>query len=167
MIDFDKNLLHFLESHQEQNRPIGLVTGVFDLLHSGHLIFLQKAKQKMRQLGGYLLVGLESDFRVKRLKGNDRPINNQQVRKKELADLGLVDLVFLLPDEFGQEQVRADLLKLIKPTLLLVSSSTPNINKKVQMIEKVGGKLKIICDHYPQYSTTNIINKSNTQPVLK
>jgi len=162
MIDFDKDLLHFLEKRQDQAKPIGLATGVFDLLHSGHLIFLQKTKQKMRQLGGFLLVGLESDFRVKQLKGNDRPINNQQVRKKELMNSGLVDFVFFLPDEFGQEQVRADLLKLIKPTLLLVSSSTPNIDKKVQMIEKAGGKLEIICNHYPQYSTTNIINKLNT-----
>ena len=163
MTVFDRELLNFLDNHQVHNKPMGLVTGVFDLLHPGHLQFLQNAKKKMDMMNGHLLVGLESDLRVRQLKGDDRPINHQQLRKNQLLKTNLADLVFILPDEFGQKQVRVDLLVLIKPKLMLVSSSTPNIKEKTKMVENVGGKVEVICGHYQQYSTTQLLNK---QPAL-
>jgi len=158
MSEYDPDLLSFLKEIKKQNKPIALVTGVFDLLHPGHLLFLQKARERSHQLGGHLLIGLESDFRVKQLKGESRPINSQQVRKQQLQETNLAELVFILPTDFSQEQSRVNLLKLIKPQLMLVSTSTPNLEKKSEMLAKIGGKLEIICDHQQQYSTTDIIN---------
>ncbi len=144
---------------KSSNKPIGLVTGVFDLLHQGHLFFLQKAREEMSKAGGYLIIGIESDVRVKQLKGDDRPINNQEVRLKNLIETNLADLVFVLPQNFSKASVRMELLKQVRPKLLIVSESTPNQEKKQEMMVKIGGEVRVICAHDPNYSTTKILSK--------
>lgn len=142
------------------NKPIGLITGVFDLLHQGHLIFLENARDKMKYLGGYLLIGVESDLRVKTLKGKDRPIDDQNIRIKKLTKTNLAEVVFLLPEDFSDQKVRMDLLLMIRPHFLLVSESTPNIEKKKSMMAKIGGTVEVVCQHNPKYSTSQIIMKT-------
>ena len=73
---------------------IGLTNGCFDLLHQGHLDLLSKAAE----YGNRLIVGLNSDKSVKILKGNDRPIQTQTIRKDELIKLKCVDTVFIFDE---------------------------------------------------------------------
>ena len=69
--------------------------GCFDILHAGHVDYLEKA----RHLGGKLVVGINTDYSVKRLKGAQRPIVDQQARARVIAALSLVDLVILFDEE--------------------------------------------------------------------
>ena len=139
-----------------QNKTIVLVTGVFDILHSEHQKFLIKAKQQ----DNILLVGLESDTRVKKLKGSHRPINSINIRLKNLADLNIADYVFSLPQKFNTKKDYQNIIKQIKPHILAISSHTPNQPLKKKILEKYGGKIKVVLPHNPQVSTTKIIKKS-------
>jgi D-beta-D-heptose 7-phosphate kinase/D-beta-D-heptose 1-phosphate adenosyltransferase len=84
-----------------------LVTGVFDLLHEEHILFLKKAKA----LGDYLVVGIESDVRVKQMKGEGRPVNSQSIRVENLKSLNIIDEVFVLPQEFSKPSDHTTLIK--------------------------------------------------------
>jgi D-beta-D-heptose 7-phosphate kinase/D-beta-D-heptose 1-phosphate adenosyltransferase len=93
------------------NRII-FVNGTFDILHVGHIKLLNFAKS----LGDYLLVGIDSDERVKKLKGNNRPINNQYERKFLLENLKSVDEVSVFNND-------SELLNLIEKSNLMVKGS--------------------------------------------
>jgi rfaE bifunctional protein nucleotidyltransferase chain/domain len=83
-----------ISSEHFHNQKIIFVHGVFDLLHRGHVTLLAEAKN----LGGILVVGVESDKNTRYLKGKDRPIHSQEARLFVLAHLSPVDYVFLIPD---------------------------------------------------------------------
>jgi cytidyltransferase-like protein len=142
---------------RERDRPIGLVTGVFDLLHQGHLLFLSQAQTRMKELGGCLVVGVESDSRVKKLKGADRPIDSQEVRVRKLVETHLADLVFILPSKFDTQQDHLELIKKLQPTVLLVSEHTPFLEQKNKLMQVVGGAVEVICERDPRFSTTMMI----------
>ena len=80
-----------------------LVNGTFDLLHSGHIDLLNEAKL----IGDYLLVALDTDERIRKAKGNDRPINNEYTRKLIMENLKPVDEVRL----FGSDKELIDIIK--------------------------------------------------------
>ncbi len=130
-----------------------LVTGVFDVLHEEHVAFLQQAKA----LGGRLLVGLESDVRVKKIKGADRPINNQNLRQRHITELGLADEVFILPERFDSPDDHRELLQKLKPDILAVSSHSSHIDKKSRLMQEIGGKLQIVRQHNPALSSSILI----------
>lgn len=130
-----------------------LVTGVFDLLHQEHINFLNKAKQE----GEVLVVGVESDVRVKELKGSGRPVNNQRQRLKEIKRLGLADQAFILPEKFISDTDHLRLLNSIKPDVLAVSSHTPHLDKKRQLMKQIGGEVKVVYDQNPAVSTTTLL----------
>jgi len=137
-------------------KTIILVTGVFDLLHSEHVAFLQNAKD----LGGRLVVGIESDSRVRKLKGEGRPVQSALERKKTLIALKFVDKVFILPNQFETESDHLHLLKLVKPDILAVSSHTPHLDVKRRLMKQVGGKVVVVRNHNPNISTTKILQKN-------
>lgn len=83
--------------------------GCFDVLHRGHIEYLKKSKE----LGDYLIVGINSDRSVKKLKGEDRPLYNQEDRKFFLEELRCVDEVIIF-----DEDDPIDLLKKVKPDIL-------------------------------------------------
>ena len=145
-----KNLL----KNFDRSKKLTLVTGVFDVLHQEHQGFLKAAEQ----LADYLVVGIESDLRVKALKGEGRPINSQEVRKKNLEDLGIADLVFILPEQFSERENHQALIDEIKPDFLAVSEHSPFLDVKREIIESVGGKLVVVRQHNPEISSTKIIN---------
>lgn len=93
-----------------KNRQVVFTNGVFDILHRGHVTYLTKA----RALGDYLIVGLNSDASVKRLKGNDRPINSQADRKAVLLALKAVDEVIVFNEETPERLIRK-----IRPNVLV------------------------------------------------
>ena len=132
-----------------------LVTGVFDLLHQEHINFLKKAKAA----GDTLIVGLETDSRVKQLKGKARPINSLNTRIKNLEALNIADKIFALPEKFNKPEHHSTLINQIKPDILAVSSHTPNLSAKKHLIESIGGELKIVHRHNSKISTTKLLDK--------
>ncbi|MFC1627211.1 adenylyltransferase/cytidyltransferase family protein [Patescibacteria group bacterium] len=130
-----------------------LVTGVFDILHQEHINFLKAAKKE----GDTLIIGLESDARTKQLKGQDRPVNPLATRIQNLKQLGIADKVFALPERFNTFQDHQALIKQINPDILAVSSHTPNLEVKRQIIKSLDGELKIVHQHNPDISTTKMI----------
>ncbi|MDQ5950976.1 MAG: hypothetical protein QG639_253 [Patescibacteria group bacterium] len=136
-----------------------LVTGVFDILHQEHLIFLKKAASV-----GPLYVGLESDIRVKRIKGDGRPVNSQQVRKKNLEELGIAQEVFVLPETFDSPEERLRFLNELKPTVLAVSSHSPHLENKARLMQEIGGRVEIVHQFNPEVSTTKILEERAKAP---
>lgn len=132
-----------------------LVTGCFDILHSEHIKFLTAAKA----VGDILLVGVESDQRVRQLKDLNRPVNSLKTRLKNLQQLGIADKIFPLPEKFSSPQDRQALINQIKPGILAVSSSTPHLASKCRIMEQFGGQVKIVLSYNPKISTTKLINK--------
>ena len=78
------------------------VNGAFDLLHEGHLAFLREAKEQ----GEFLIAGLNSDISIKKYKSKDRPIENQEIRKKKLLATGLVDEAVIFDEPSPVEAIR-------------------------------------------------------------
>ncbi len=117
-------------------RKIVLVGGVFDILHYGHIHFLKRAKK----LGDYLIVALESDKNVKRLKGNNRPFHNQKQRKEILEGLSFVDQVIVLKDRMTD----ADYERLVistSPNIIAVTEGDKMLEKKKSHAKRVGAKV--------------------------
>ncbi len=113
-----------------------LVGGCFDILHFGHIHFLKNAKA----LGDYLVVALESDANIKRLKGASRPFHNQKQRKEILESLNFVDEVLILADEMHD----SDYLKLVAdvhPHIIAATSGDPILEKKKSHAKSIGAKV--------------------------
>ena len=121
--------------------------GCFDILHKGHIDYLIKSKQ----LGDKLIVGLNSDASVARLKGSDRPINKQEDRKYVLENLGCVDQVIIFDEDTPYQ-----LIKKIKPDIITKGGD-------YQSYDVVGNDLAevVIIPFVDGYSTTGILEKIN------
>jgi rfaE bifunctional protein nucleotidyltransferase chain/domain len=124
---------------KEGKGRIVLTGGCFDILHVGHVRFLSEAKK----MGDYLIVLLENDKNVKKLKGENRPVFIQKERAEMLSALRSVDLVVLLP-EMGNDSDYLSLIRIIKPDTIAVTENDPHIGKKRDQAKKIGGELEII-----------------------
>jgi len=124
--------------------------GCFDILHLGHIDYLEKA----RNLGSKLIIGLNDDNSVKRLKGSERPINDENARARMLSALSFVDAVVLF-----SEDTPKDLITYLIPDIL-VKGSDYNLSNIVgaDIVLANGGEVKTI-DLVEGYSTTNLIQK--------
>ncbi len=142
-----------LKKVQAQKKKIVLVTGVFDLLHQEHRTFLEKAKG----VGDVLVVAIESDVRVRQIKGEGRPVQTQTIRQAEIEKLPFVDVVFILPEEFFKTEHYNQLMIDVEPAILAVSSSSPYLENKQKIVEEFGGKLMIVHQHNPSVSTTQLL----------
>src|SRR5690242_4025194 len=89
-----EKLSRWRERLRAQKKKLVVTNGCFDLLHAGHVTYLQEA----RNLGDALLVGVTSDANVRQLKGAGRPLNSEQDRAAALAALQAVDAVFIFPE---------------------------------------------------------------------
>lgn len=139
---------------KKNNKKLVLVGGCFDILHVGHVDFLNKAKN----IGDILMVLLESDERIKRLKGDSRPINNQADRAKLLNCLEMVDIVVSLPDmKSGTEY--SELVTEIRPDVIAITSDDPIKDIKKLLAKRVGGKLFVVIKRREGYSTSEIVKK--------
>lgn len=135
-----------------KKEKVVFTNGVFDILHVGHMRVLKFAKS----LGDKLIVGINSDKTVKMLKGEDRPINNQEDRKALLESLRFVDEVVIF------DEVRTgDIVRKIKPDIV-VKGEEGYTSEEVRKIDGLPQGVEIrFCPHLGDYSTTNIINKIN------
>lgn len=148
ILEYSEVLQQVKRLRQNKN-TIVLVTGVFDVLHQEHVLFLQKAKQQ----GDVLIVGLESDNRVTKLKGPNRPINHIAGRLDQMNKFPFVNVVFELPSV-------TDWLAFMKqtdPDVYCVSSQSPFLDSKKSICQQAGIELKIVHQHNPHISTTQII----------
>lgn len=134
-----------------KNKKVVLVGGCFDILHYGHIHFLKKAKL----LGNYLIVALESDKNVKRLKGKERPIHNQIQRQEILESLDFVDEVIVLKDEMADKDY-LELVQKIRPFVIATTAGDSMIEKKTNHAKTVGAKV-IEIENIEALSTTKII----------
>ncbi len=129
---------------------IGFTNGCFDILHAGHVSYLNKAKS----LVDVLILGLNSDDSIRRIKGKNRPINNQEDRALVVASLECIDFVVLFSEDTPE-----NLIKAIKPDMLIKGADWKN--KTVagcDFVQKYGGKCEFI-ELLNNRSTTNIIEK--------
>lgn len=127
-----------------------LVGGCFDLLHFGHTEFLRKAKA----LGDWLVVALESDENVKRMKGDGRPIHSQHQRRKMLESLSFIDEVIeLVPIKTYEEY--ANLVKDVQPHVIATTEGDPILEKKKGQAKLVGAEL-IVIPKIPTPSTSQL-----------
>lgn len=125
------------------------VNGTFDVLHFGHLKLLEFASSY-----GYVTVGIDSDNRVKKMKGDYRPFNSQDIRKFFLKSLKYVDNVVIFDDENQLENN----IKLYKPDVMVLGNDY--LNKNV-VGKKYVNKI-IFFDKIENYSTTKILNHGKT-----
>ncbi len=144
-----------LDAAREVDDVVVLVTGVFDILHDEHRLFLEKAKAA----GDVLVVGLESDVRVRQLKGEGRPIHSEHQRLEQISQLESVDVVFVLPEQFSRPEDHKKLIYIIKPSVLAVSSHSPHLDKKRAILAEVGGEVRVVHQHNPEVSTTKLLEE--------
>ena len=148
-------ILRITEAVSEVSRVRGvkvLVGGCFDILHIGHITFLEKARRK----GNYLILLLESDQTIKKLKGDNRPVNNQTNRAELLSHLDLVDLVILLPEM--ADQVYDSIIMELKPQVIATTLGDPGIKHKKRQANLVGAKLIAVTKRVKGFSSTNLID---------
>lgn len=128
-----------------------LVGGCFDLLHIGHIKFLQEAKKQ----GDILIVALESDKFIEKRKKR-RSFHTQQERAKILAELQCVDRIILLP-YFQRDLDYEHLVKIIKPQVVAVSEGDPYRGEKEKQAKAVHGKVVEVIKRLPQKASVNFI----------
>jgi len=143
-----------LKNIQLKNKKIVFTNGCFDILHRGHITYLNKA----RQYGDILVIGLNTDNSIKRLKGESRPVNLQEDRSEMLAALSIIDYVILF-----DEDTPLNLINFIKPDVL-VKGADYSIDNIVGAKEVIGfgGEVKTI-ELVAGKSTTNILNKMRSK----
>lgn len=141
---------------KELGKKIVIASGVFDLLHEAHREYLKKAKE----VGGYLVVLLESDARTKELKGEDRPIWNQEKRKEEVLKLGVVDDALILPPEFKSPLRYEEIVILLAPDIYAISSNSVARDHKQKMMDKYHGQLIVVLREIPGISTTELVKNN-------
>ena len=137
------------EARQEGRRVV-FTNGVFDLLHPGHVRYLQEA----RALGDLLIVGLNADASVRRNKGPERPINSQDERAEVLAALECVDAVVV----FG-EDTPAEIIRLVQPDVLVKGADwAADAIVGRDTVEARGGRV-VRVPVEQGYSTTTIVER--------
>lgn len=152
MIIERKNIKALSEQLKDEGKTIVFTNGCFDILHSGHVFYLQKAKQQ----GDILILGLNSDASVRRLKGEKRPINSEIDRAIVISELKSVDYVVIF-----EEDTPLEIISLIVPNKLVKGGDYKKddvVGKDI--VESNGGEVVII-PFVDGKSTTNIINRIN------
>lgn len=144
---------HSIKSLKEKSEKIVLVGGCFDVLHPGHIIFLEKAKKA----GNYLVVLLESDEKIRKIKGEKRPVHNQKERALVLSALKAVDFIIPLPYLEKEDDYDRLILK-ISPDLIAATKGSKDIDHKIRSAKKAGAKVKFVTKYIGDHSTSKILD---------
>jgi D-beta-D-heptose 7-phosphate kinase/D-beta-D-heptose 1-phosphate adenosyltransferase len=149
IIDISK-IEEFIFEIKKQNKKIVFSNGCFDIIHRGHVEYLAKASN----FGDILIIGLNSDNSVRKLKGENRPVQDQNTRALILSAFSFIDFVIIFDQETPYE-----LIKLIKPDFLVKGADyKPEEIVGYDILQNYGGQVKTI-ELVKGHSTTNIIGK--------
>lgn len=133
---------------KNKDKKIVFTNGCFDILHLGHVEYLNEAKAQ----GDVLIIGLNSDASVRELKGPDRPVNNENDRLQMLLNLKAVDCV-----QIFTEQTPLEIIKLIKPNILVKGGDwKPEQIVGSEFVLASGGEVRSLL-FKSGYSTSNLI----------
>jgi D-beta-D-heptose 7-phosphate kinase / D-beta-D-heptose 1-phosphate adenosyltransferase len=147
-------IARLVEQERRAGKRIVFTNGCFDILHSGHASLLARAKT----LGDLLIVGLNTDESVRRLKGPDRPINSLTDRAQVLAALSCVD--FVVP--FAEDSPES-LIEVIRPNVFVKGGDySRDVLPEASLVESLGGAVRIL-DYLEDHSTTAIIERIRSQ----
>jgi rfaE bifunctional protein nucleotidyltransferase chain/domain len=147
-----ENITQLANQLHQQNKRIVLVGGCFDILHIGHITFLEEAKKQ----GEILVVLLESDQTIAKTKGTHRPINTQNDRAQILAALTNVDYVIKLPS-LMTDKLYDDLVIALKPAIIATTSGDKNRVHKERQAQLVQAHLIDVTPQISDKSTTKLI----------
>ena len=149
------NIEQFCAVLRAGGQRIVFTNGCFDILHAGHVRYLNAA----RTLGDCLVLGLNSDASVRRLKGPQRPINNEQDRAEVIGALRAVDYVTIF-----DEPTAAELIALVKPAVYAKGGDyTLDTLPEAKIVQSYGGQVEFV-QMVEGRSTTRIIDKISQQP---
>lgn len=140
------------EEQRQRGKKVVATNGCFDLLHVGHVRFLQEAKA----LGNVLIVGVNGDASVRELKGEGRPVNGEADRAEVVAGLGCVDAVIIFPEKRATR-----FLESVKPDLYVKGGDyqADQLDKdELDAVNKGGGRVQVL-DLTPGRSTTAVLQK--------
>ena len=150
----DNSLEERLKLWRKEGETIVFSNGCFDILHRGHVEYLSKAAD----LGDKLIIGLNTDDSVKRLKGPSRPVNDEKARAVVLAGLEFVDAIV-----FFEEDTPYNLIKNVQPDILVKGNDYKAEDiVGYDIVTAKGGKVETI-ELVDGFSTTNILEKTNSQ----
>jgi len=138
------------EKIRAENAKLVFTNGCFDILHKGHILYLNDAKT----LGDYLIVGVNSDTSVKKLKGNGRPVNNENDRAFLLDNLKSVDFVIIFNEDTPYE-----IIKEILPDYLVKGGDWKEEDIVGSNIVTANGGKVVSLQFVKDYSTTGILKK--------
>lgn len=146
-----ENALRTINGLRLKGKRIIFTNGCFDILHAGHVDYLTKA----RDLGGYMILGLNTDESVKRQnKGANRPVNNEQARAMVLAALGCVDSIILFDEDTPYE-----LIKFLQPDVIVKGNDYKAEEVVGYDIVKARGGEVLTIPLLEGFSTTRLIEK--------
>lgn len=135
---------------QYNNKKIVLASGCFDLLHVGHIRFIKQAKEQ----GDVLVLGVNSDISIKKIKGVHRPLRPQQERLEILSAIEFVDLIFPFDEESCCKYIR-----MVKPDVFAIGiESLTEYPEEVVCAKKENVELFVI-NRIGEYSTSNLIHR--------
>lgn len=150
MVIAEQNIELWCEQLRQQNKKVVFTNGCFDILHAGHVRYLESAKA----LGDYLVIGLNSDASVRALKGESRPINSQEDRAEVLGALRAVDCVVFFDDETAEK-----LIAKVRPDIYVKGGDyTVETLPEAKIVLGYGGKVELV-PLVTGRSSSNIINK--------
>ena len=150
-----KLIIETCKEIRQRGKKIVFTNGCFDIIHVGHVRYLTTAKS----FGDVLIVGLNTDESVKKLKGEDRPINNEKDRAEVLLGFKAVDYVVL----FG-ERTAENLISEIRPDIYVKGGDyTIDTLPEAKIVQSYGGKIELV-KFVDGHSTTNIIKQIAKTP---
>lgn len=139
---------------KQSGKTIILAGGCFDVLHSGHVAFLEAAKKE----GDVLILLLESDESIKKRKGAGRPLNSMRKRTAVLSSLQTVDFIISLTGMTKNEEYDRIMIQ-IKPDIVAMTKGDPNVAQRIRQCEKIGAKLKLVIEKIDGISTTALVSE--------
>jgi D-beta-D-heptose 7-phosphate kinase/D-beta-D-heptose 1-phosphate adenosyltransferase len=153
-----RDLLAVIDEHRRRGHRVVFTNGCFDVLHRGHVTYLRQA----RALGDVLVVALNSDDSVSRLKGPERPVNPLADRAGVVGAIECVDLVTAFSHD-----TPAELIELVHPEVYAKGGDyTPEMLPETPIVERLGGQVRVL-DYLSDHSTTAIVTRIRATPAAE
>lgn len=146
-----KKAINLSKKLKAEHKTLVITGGCFDILHIGHIKFLEKAKKQ----GDFLFILLENDKNVKKLKGSNRPINNQQDRAQILAAISYIDYVVML-NEMKTNSDYDNLIYKLSPNIIAITKNDPQEIHVKRQAKKINAKIAYVTDKVKNKSTSKL-----------